>query len=294
MTWLDALILGVIQGITEFLPISSSGHLVLMEDFLGLDFENLKSFDVMVHLATLLAILVYFWKDIWGMLKEVGKFFTGKAKWNDPYAKLIGYILIGTVPAVAFGLTMEDWIDSNFRKVEMVGGMMIGLAILFLLGEFTFERLNKKTSVKTKVKEKVDTARDYLQPGGFEPAELRRMKWWKALLIGVFQAFALVPGISRSGSTIVAGLFQGIKRETAARFSFLLGIPALAGAGLLTGINVAETGKLGVSFLNLGIGFISAFLVGLASVFFLMNYLKKHSLKVFSIYLIALGLSVFV
>jgi undecaprenyl-diphosphatase len=262
MDILDSVILGILQGITEFLPISSSGHLVLGEHFLGLNVDMLKSFDVVVHVGTLLAILVYFWKDVWGMLKAFGRFFVGK--FEGPYAKLILFIVIGTVPAVVVGLFGEEWIDLTFRNVRSVGMWMMIIGILFVLGEYAYKR-NKG----------------------------REMKWFKAVIIGCAQAFALIPGVSRSGSTIVAGLFQGIERSEAARFSFLLGIPAIAGAGLLTAIKIPGNGGFGVEWVPLVVGFLASFIFGLLSVAFLMRFLKKHSLIIFAVYLIALGFSVF-
>ncbi|MFC1616136.1 undecaprenyl-diphosphate phosphatase [Patescibacteria group bacterium] len=292
MDWIDALILGALQGVTEFLPISSSGHLVLGEHFLGLKIEVLKSFDVIVHMATLLAILIYFWRDVWGMIKGFFMLIGGKAKFNDPYSKLIFYIIIGTIPAVFLGLFAEDWIDTNFRNVEAVGIFMFIVGIIFILGEFTYKRFHEESSVKEKFLDKVDEARDCIEPGGYESTEIRGLTWWKAIIIGVAQSIALVPGVSRSGSTIVAGLFQGIKRSQAARFSFLLGIPAIAGAGLLTAIKMGGDGSQ-VDILPMIIGFVASFLFGLFSVWFLMQFLKKHSLIVFSVYLIALGLGTF-
>lgn len=282
MEILDSVILGILQGITEFLPISSSGHLVLGEEWLGLNVETLKSFDVVVHIGTLLAIFVYFWKDIWGMIKV---FFTFNFK--SPYGRLIGYILIGTIPAVVVGLLFEDVIDATFRNVKSVGAWMMVVGFVFVTGEYSYRRWHKS------VAERIDDAREYVQADYVSP-EVRGMKWWKAIVIGLAQALALIPGVSRSGSTIVAGLFQGISRSAAARFSFLLGIPAMAGAGLLTALKIPESGGLGVDILPLVVGFVTSFAFGLLAVAFLMRFLKKNSLIVFAIYLIALGFGVFI
>ncbi|MFH1218774.1 MAG: undecaprenyl-diphosphatase UppP [Candidatus Peregrinibacteria bacterium] len=263
MNILDSVILGVLQGITEFLPVSSSGHLVLGEELLGLNVWTLKSFDVTVHLATFLAILVYFWKDVWGMFMALGRFVVGKLKRGDEYGKLILYIVIGTVPAVVVGLFGEEWIDGIFRNVVAVGVMMLIVGVVFMLGEGVYQRVGN-----------------------------RGMKWWKAIVIGCAQAVALVPGVSRSGSTIVAGLFQGVKREEAARFSFLLGLPAMLGAGILTFVSGGEMAS--VEVLPLVLGFVSAFVFGVLSISFLMMFLKRHRLTVFAIYLIALGIGVLV
>lgn len=266
MTWFDSLILGIIQGITEFIPISSSGHLVLMEKFLGLNVSALKSFDVTVHVGTLFAILIYFWADVWGMLKSLGMFFCGKAKKDDPYGRLILFIIIGTIPSVILGFFGESYLDNLFRNVLGISMVMVLTGFVFILGESVYKRTIPKK---------------------------KELKWWKALIIGFAQAVALIPGISRSGSTIIAGLFQGIERAYAARFSFLLGIPAIAGAGLLTALKISESG-VEVDNLPLLIGFVSSLLVGLLSIHILMKFLKNHSLGVFAVYLIILGGSVLI
>lgn len=265
MSWFDALILGIIQGVTEFLPISSSGHLILVEQFLDLKVETLKVFDVTLHVGTLLAILVYFWKDVKEMLLTVCRLFVGKLKMSDPYAKLILFLIIGTIPAVIFGV-FGNWIDEHFRNFKSVGILMLFVAVVFLLAEFVYKKSsNKKSAVG---------------------------KWYQALIIGLAQALALIPGISRSGSTISAGLFQGVERAAAARFSFLLGIPAMIGAALLTAMDVVKNGDVNVGTLSLTVGFFSSFIFGLLSVYFLMAFLKKHSLKIFAIYRIALAIAV--
>ncbi len=271
----EAFVLGALQGITEFLPISSSGHLVLGESFFNLEVHNLKSFDVVVHLGTLLAILIYFWRDIWMLIKGFfALVFEGYKKGNVAQ-QLIFYIIIGTLPAVFAGLYLEDYIDKIFRNVNYVAGAMIVLGFVFIGAEF-FHKKRFAAGLEEKIKHNV--------PG---------LNWHKAILIGVAQALALVPGVSRSGSTIVAGLFQGIERSSAARFSFLLGIPAISGAGLLTALKVSSEGGFAVDFWPLIIGFLSSFIFGIISVSFLMKFLKKNSLMVFAVYLIVFGSMVF-
>ena len=168
MTWLDSFILGALQGLTEFLPVSSSGHLVLGEELLGLNVTTLKSFDVSVHVATLLAVLVYFRRDIWEMLKALGRLLVGKLKKDDPFGKLILYIIIGTLPAVAIGLTMEGWIDENFRNASSVGAWMMIVGLVFLLGEFTYKRIHRDAPLKEKITdavvEKYVKLRTFFQP----------------------------------------------------------------------------------------------------------------------------------
>lgn len=263
MSVLEALLLGILQGVTEFLPISSSGHLVLGESLLGLEVETLKSFDVVVHLGTFAAIIIYFWKDVIGLFKGLFSYI-GLAKKSagvTEYRSLIGYILIGTVPAVLVGLFLGDSIDFFFRNTLYVGLWMIIVGQVFLLAEWALKKFNKE----------------------------EKINWKKAIVIGLAQAAALIPGVSRSGSTIAAGIFQGISREKAARFSFLLALPAIFGAGLLTGIKEFKAGGLELEFVPLVVGFVVSLVAGFASVYFLMKFLKNHSLNVFAYYLFAVG-----
>ncbi len=251
MTSLQALILGIVQGITEFLPISSSGHLVLVETWLGLDVASLKDFDVVVHVGTLLAILSYFWKDL-----------QNRSFWP--------YLIVGTIPAVFVGLLLEDPIDSFFRSATRVGLVMCILGLIFLIPEGTFRRGKKSHQQESK-----------------QPAKLT---FGKALLIGTAQAVAIIPGVSRSGSTIFAGTALGLDRSEAARFSFLLGSIAIFGAGLLTSIDLSSTwSETSHNLTPLIVGFVSSFASGYIAVKWLMHYLKKHSLQVFGIYLLLLG-----
>lgn len=236
MTLLQAIILGIVQGITEFLPISSSGHLVLGETLLNLNVSELKDFDVTVHIATLFVILIYFWRDI-----------------IQP--KYWAWLIIATIPAVIVGFTLEDRIDAIFRSATAVGIMMIILGSTFMIPE-SFGKKHKK----------------------FTP--------FNVIAIGLAQAFALIPGVSRSGSTIFTGTMLGLEREEAARFSFMLGAIAIAGAGLLSALDLSE---LTLSYGTLGAGFIATFASGLLAVHWLMGYLKKHSLNFFGAYLVAIG-----
>lgn len=252
MNFWEALILGIVQGITEFLPISSSGHLVLGETALGLQVADLADFDVTVHVGTLVAIFIYFRADFARLFRA---FFTGK--WRSPEGKLIGQLVIGTVPAVLVGLIWGDQILAFFRNPQLVGGMMIVVAAYFMLAEI-----------------------------------LRRTKpeltWGKALIVGLSQALAIIPGVSRSGSTIATAMLCGMERVEAARFSFLLGSIAIAGAGLLVGLDVAENGST-LSWGPLAVGFSASVISSYLAVSFLMEFFKKNTLKPFAYYLFAVG-----
>lgn len=245
MTLLQAFLLGLVQGITEFLPISSDGHLVLMESWLKLPVADLKAFDVVLHLGTLIAMVVYFWKDLWAVLKNV---------------RLIGWIVAGSVPAVLAGLFLEDWIDTTFRHESMVFFMLILMGLFYLFVEAIFRTKNKT-----------------------------ELTFGTVIFVGVAQAFALIQGISRSGSTIGTGLLCGLPREQAARFSFVLGTPVIAGAVGLKSLHILQGGATLPSWDIMGVGLFTSLIVGYLSVAFLIKFLKKHSLVLFAVYLFILG-----
>ena len=239
MNALDALILGIIQGITEFLPISSSGHLVVAETLLGHNAEELKDFDIALHVATLLAILIFFRKDILNF------------KWWP-------WLILASVPAALVGLTLEDQIDELFRNPVSIAVMLIGVGLLFFIPQKHNDR---------------------------------PLTWKKALLMGVAQAVATIPGVSRSGATMFTGMQLGVKREEAAKFSFLMGSIAIAGAGLLKALDTTE---LTIPTSTLAVAFVAAFISSLLSAKWLMTFLHKHSLKPFGIYRIVLGVLILV
>ena len=236
MTFFEALFLGILQGITEFLPISSSGHLVLMETVFGLEVAELKSFDVVLHLGTLLAILLYFWRDL-----------------IQP--KYWPWLVLGSVPAVIVGVLFEDLIDATFRNAISVGILMIVMGLLFQLPERCFKQ-NKK------------------------------LKWPHVIAIGLAQAAAIIPGVSRSGATILTGTLLGLTREEAARFSFMLGAIAIAGAGFLTALDLTPAE---IDLMPTVVGFFASFGAGLLSVTWLMHYLRRHSFRAFGVYRLFLG-----
>lgn len=248
MTFLQAIILGVIQGITEFLPISSSGHLIIFESFFGLNVEELLDFDIALHMGTLLAILIYFRKDIWDLIT-----------FKNP--KLIKFLLIATIPAVVLGFAFKDTIEEVLRSPTSVSILMIVVGILFLLPERIFV---KKTSA---------------------------LNLPKSILIGFAQSLALMPGVSRSGATILSGTWLGLNREEAARFSFLLGSIAIFGAGILA---AKDLDQITIESSVLAAGFAASFVSGIFSIGFLMKFLKKYSLKVFGVYRILFGVLIFV
>lgn len=247
ITTLEAIILGIIQGITEFFPISSSGHLVLAESILKLDVESLFHFNVMVHVATLIAVVFYFRKTVWQLLtfKEIN---------------LMVALAIGTIPAIVAAFTVKDQIEGFFVNPKLVLFAMLATAIFFVFAEvFSPRRKNNEITIS------------------------------KSLFIGIAQAFALIPGVSRSGSTLAAGLLTKLDRIKAAEFSFLLAIPAIAGAGLFSLIDAYKM-KVEIDWVPYIAGFCAALISGYFAIKILMNLYKKHSLLWFAVYLFVISL----
>ncbi len=243
----QAIILGVVQGITEFLPVSSSGHLIALPTLFGWDVQG-YDFDVIVHMATLLAILVAMWGDVKRLFEKI----------------VFGKVVLATIPVVLVGLVI------SFVALDFIRQPAVVAANLFLWGIVLW--VADRCALKFK-----------------KPIEkLKNIGWGKALLVGIAQALAIIPGTSRSGVTITAGLFSGMSREMATRFSFLLAIPAIAGAGIFAGMDILEH-SASTSVGALVAGFIAAFLAGLISIRFLLNFVKKSSFVPFAIYRIVLA-----
>jgi undecaprenyl-diphosphatase len=256
MNFIQAFILGAVQGLTEFLPVSSSGHLVLFQRFFGLK-ENVLAFDIAVHLATLIAVFVVFWRDILGILKK-------------PFGRMTWLLVIGTLPAVLVGLTLKKTIESLFEGGQTLGLEFIATGIVLWFAE----------SVRTGKK------------------NLDRTSPFDALWIGVAQAVAILPAVSRSGLTIAGALFRGLNREFAAKFSFLLSIPAILGAAVLDVPDalraIHATGSVGIPTAPLVIGVLTALVFGFVSIKWMLRILTRGSLRGFAVYVVLLGLLVLV
>ena len=265
MTIFQAIILGIVQGITEFLPVSSSGHLVLTPHFLGWNIpeEQVFVFDVIVQLGTLVAVVVYFWDDLWGILTGFIAALTKKTGTDTPEVKLGINIIIGTIPAVVIGLLFKDQIEAFFSDPNATAYFLLVTAALLAAAEVFGKRIR----------------------------QMDEIRWPKALFIGVFQALALLPGVSRSGSTITGGMFGNLKRADAARFSFLLFVPAMAGAGMLAVFDLLEVPNLGEFIAPLLIGFVVSGVVGYFAIRWLLNFLSKNPLYYFSIYLVIVSVA---
>ena len=260
MQYINAAIFGIIQGITEFLPISSSGHLAILHKIIDSPFgKNELGFDVALHLASLLAVILFFRKDILLLVKSFFNICKGKF---DQYAKLVFFMILATIPAAFAGYFLEDLIDSRFRSINTIIAMLVIGGILLLFAERF-------------------TAKYY---------DINKLNWNKSLFIGFAQAIALIPGTSRSGITITAGLFCGLKREAAVRFSFLLSIPIILGASIVKIPELARSELFTNEFYVLLTGFLFSFLSAFLTIKYFMRFIKKQSFMPFVFYRFALSL----
>jgi undecaprenyl-diphosphatase len=264
MVYLLAVILGLIQALTEFLPISSSAHLILARGVLDFGFADGLTFDVGLHVGTLIAVLVYFRRDISGLIGGFLSTFRGFDFAGNKDQRLAWYILFGSIPAAFVGFLFEAQIEEYFRNPNVIVFTLVIGGILFLLAERFTRHANDITSLSLK----------------------------GALLVGIAQASALIPGVSRSGITIITGMSQGLRREEAARFSFLLGTPALAGAGLKKGLDMAGQQFTGADYAVLAIGLVTAAVSGWAVIKLLLRFLRNHRLDIFAYYRFVLAAAV--
>lgn len=261
MSVLEAAVLGLVQGLTEFLPISSSGHLVIVPGLLGWQSPPL-SFDVLLHAASLLAVLAYFRRELWSMAVGLGR--------PGPGRRLTGLLVVGTVPAVVVGYLLEERFEQLFGQPRTAAFLLLGTAAI-LAGTEAYARRRPRPAEG--------------DPPGVEGIA-GGLTAGRALLVGCAQALAILPGISRSGSTIGAGLLSGLSRPAAARFSFLLAIPALAGAGVL---KLPDLGNLDLGAAPLGIGFLASLVSSYLAIWGLIGYLQRRGLYPFAAYCLVAG-----
>ena len=265
MNVLQALWLGVLQGVTEFLPISSSGHLVLGKAILGVHTAGV-AYEVFVHFGTFLAIMTVFWGDVWNILKAVGhalrhpspRTWLGSYR-EDPFLRLAFLICLGTIPVVVVGLLFEQEIEAAFANPLFVSLALIATGSL-LLGT------------------------RWIRP------QDTRFGMVRALLIGIAQSVAILPGISRSGSTIAAAMYVGVERSEAARFSFLLVLPAILGATVLKGVELLQTGIPSQQIMTLFVGTIAAYCSGAIALKWLLGVIRRGRLDRFAYYCYAIGI----
>ena len=259
MTIFQAIILGIVQGLTEFLPISSSGHLVLVPHLFNWSIpeDQVFVFDMLVQAGTLVAVVLYFWNDLWAILTAWIKGVFNKKPFETNEAKMGWLLILATVPGVLGGLFLDEMIESAFNSAGMTVVFLAITAILLSLGEW----LGKKER------------------------GLDSFNWIDALVMGLFQMLALFPGISRSGSTITGGLLRNVDRSSAARFSFLMSVPIMFGASVMTIFDLGSVSNVSSFLPALIVGFLVAGVVGYLSIRWLLNYLMNHSLGKFSLYL---------
>lgn len=273
MNFIEAIILGIIQGLTEFLPISSTAHLTISGKLMNLISEQFPerwtSFIAVIQIGTLISVIIYFWNDLIAIMKDfLSENLFRRIKFSDQNinSKMGWYIIIATIPVVVIGLAFKDFIEGVFTKnLIVIASSLIVLAIILAIAE---------------------------KVGKFNRAK-ENLKWYDALIIGIAQALALIPGSSRSGTTITAGLFLGLNRETAARFSFLMSIPAVAASGLLQlyqALKYIDANQM----ITMIISTIVSAIVGYLSIDFLIKYLKTRSMLIFIIYRIVIGIIIFI
>ncbi|MBC7259409.1 MAG: undecaprenyl-diphosphatase UppP [Chloroflexi bacterium] len=260
MNSLQAVILGIVQGLTEFLPVSSSGHLVLVPWALEWGQPGLL-FDTVLHWGTLVAVVVYFWDDLWSLVRAWVRSVAAR-KVDTPQARLAWLILIATIPAAVIGYLLEDFFESLFSAPVAVGGSLIGTGLILAAAEWAYPRIRK----------------------------VQTLRLGDALIVGLAQAAAICPGLSRSGLTIAAGIFRGLGRESAARFSFLLSVPIILGAGLAQlAPAIATPGA--TAWFPLALGFASAAISGYLAIHFLLGFVRRRRFWPFAAYCWIVGLA---
>jgi undecaprenyl-diphosphatase len=258
MELLQIFILAAVQGLTEFLPISSSAHLILAPLVTGQKDQGL-AFDVAVHVGTLAAVIIYFRQEIWHISSD---FFRS---WIDPQARSresrLGWmIIIATLPVAVFGFLMKPYIETVFREPIVIAATTIGFGILLLLADQLGKRQKDEYS----------------------------LRWSHAVVIGLFQAIAIIPGTSRSGATMTAGLMLGLTREAAARFSFLISIPTIIASGSLLGVDLAQS-TTPVDWISIALGTFLAFITAYLCIHFFLSFIEKIGMLPFVIYRFLLG-----
>ncbi len=264
MTIFQAIILGIVQGATEFLPISSSGHLVLVPHLFGWEIPIAQAFvfDILVQLGTLLAVIVYFWRDLFEIAVAVLRGLWVRKPFEAPAARMGWYLVLATIPASVLGLLVKDAVEAAFGSPFATAMFLIGTAVLLVVAEVAGKR--------NRPFEQID--------------------WIDALWMGVFQALALFPGVSRSGSTITGGMTRNLERPAAARFSFLMSVPVMLGAGLIAVLDLLETPDIAAFLPALVTGFLVSAVVGYIAIAWLLRYLVNHRLYVFSAYVVVVAI----
>jgi len=261
MDLFQAFILGIVQGATEYIPVSSSAHLVLVPWLLGWPDASF-AFEVLVQLGTLVGVFIFFWADIWAIIQGVIQGLQRRQPLATFEARLGWLVALSTLPAVILGILLKDWFEAAFAAPTLVGGLLMLTALLLIVAE----RFGSKLRL------------------------LESFTWLDALIIGFWQAAAIMPGISRSGATISGAVLRQFSRPAAARFSFLISVPVLLGAGLVALEDLREAGTLAAELPAISVGFVAAAISGYLCIRWLLHYLQRHSLYIFAAYCVAFSL----
>ena len=274
MEWFEALVLGLVQGLTEFLPVSSSGHLAIGKALLGVEPAGDLVFEVTVHAATVLATIVVFRKEIWKLLCGLFKF-----KYNDE-TDYIAKLCVSMIPVLVVGVLLKDKVEAAFNSLAVVGICLLVTALLLTLSDY-LSAGRRRTSVAS-------------TPTEGEVAPTRNgINFWQAFVVGIGQAFAVLPGLSRSGTTISSGLLCGVKRENMAQFSFLMVLVPILGETFLDVVG-GDMAASSVGLLPLLLGFVAAFLSGLFACKVMIALVRKAQLKWFGLYCALVGVAVLI
>ncbi len=259
MTLLQALLLGIIQGLTEFLPVSSTAHLLIAQKLLGVEAGDISfAFTILVQLGTLLALIIYFWRDLWGIVRAVLIGLWQRKPFADAQARLGWYLVIGTIPAVVVGLIFKPLVERLFTNFTLEAVIRLIMTVILLLVAEWLAKRNRK----------LDT-----------------IGWKDALWVGCAQALSVFPGASRSGATIAGGMTRGFDRSSAARFAFLLSVPVMLGAGGYETFDLLTSGHLSAAvWLPVLVGLIAAAIVGFFAIHWLLKFLAQRPLTVFAVY----------
>ncbi|MFI7582363.1 undecaprenyl-diphosphate phosphatase [Kocuria sp. M1N1S27] len=267
MNWIESIILGLVQGLTEFLPVSSSAHLRVVGEFLPNSADPGAAFTAITQLGTETAVVIYFWRDIVRIVRQWGLSLVGKVERSDPDARMGWLIILGSLPIGVLGLLLEDYIDTEFRSLWITATMLVVFGVFLAVADRVGRQVRHLDDLTVK----------------------------HGVLYGLAQALALIPGVSRSGGTITAGLLMGYTREAAARYAFLLAIPAVFASGLyklVQSVGQPQAGPYGMTetLLATGIAFVVAYVI----IGWFMHYISNRSYTIFVWYRIAVGLALFV
>jgi undecaprenyl-diphosphatase len=268
MTIIQAIILGAIQGLSEFIPISSSAHLVITQSIMGwkIPEQDAFIFDVLVHLGTLVAVVIYFRKDLWEILRAFISGIVNKRPFFEDASRLGWILILATIPSIIVGFIFQSQVEVAFSSPLFAGIFLSVTAILLFMAEIIGNRSRK----------------------------LDKINWKDGLIIGLFQAISLLPGISRSGSAITGGMVRNLDRPSSARFSFLLSIPAIVGAVALAIVDLIHSPNYALQIPTLIAGFIVSGLVGYLSIRWLLSFLAKRPLYIFSVYCLVVSLIIII